>query len=884
MSPTVQWHALETDAACRELDSSREGLDDGQAKDRLLRFGANELPRAGERRWLRLLAAQFRNILILILLVAAAISLFLGETIEAVAILVIIFISILLGFAQEYRAERAIESLRRIAAPNARVRRGGRESLIPARELVPGDVILLATGDRIPADGRLLEAVNLRSDESVLTGESMPVDKDADVLVEEDSPLAERRNMVYFGTTVAYGRGTALVTSTGTASEFGKVTGLLAHIETVPTPLQRNLRHMARGLAVAALLVVLLIVAGGLFRGVPLLEMFVFGVALAVAVVPEALPAVVTISLALGVQRMARRHALIKHLPAVETLGSISVICADKTGTLTKDEMTVRRILTADQSVQVTGTGYVPEGEFRADEQVAEPGPVVLELLRAAVLASDASLIESDGIWEIRGDPTEGALVVAAVKAGLDADNLRREAPRVWEIPFESETKRMTTGHRLDGRSVAYVKGAPEVVLAACDRCLTGSGEQILDAELRKRIRLAVSRMAEDALRVIAVARKEAAEPGQAGEGLVLLGMAGMLDPPRETARRAVELCRSADIRPIMITGDHPDTARAVARELGILGPGGTVLTGAELDDLDQQAFRERVRKIDVYARVSPEHKLRVIEAWQSLGKVVAMTGDGINDAPALKRADVGVAMGRTGTDVSREAAAMTLTDDRFISIVGAVEEGRSVFDNVRKYLMYLLSSNIGEIGLIGGATLLGLPLPLTAVQILYVNLATDGFPAIALAVDPEEKDVMRRPPRDPGAGIFSRPVILLMILGGAWSMLATLMLFYWGLQSSIGQGTATSLTFAALVLIQFVKAYVFRSDRQSILVRPFANRWLNIAIVWELMLLMLIFYLPPLQVAFGTHPLTFREWAIVTGIALTIIPVLEGGKVILRK
>jgi Ca2+-transporting ATPase len=431
---------------------------------------------------------------------------------------------------------------------------------------------------------------------------------------------------------------------------------------------------------------------------------------------------------------------------------------------------------------------------------------------------------------------------------------------------------------------MAYVKGAPEVVLAACDRCLTGSGEQVLEAELRERIRQAVSGMAEDALRVIAVARKEAAEPGQVGQGLVLLGMAGMLDPPRETARRAVELCRSADIRPVMITGDHPDTARAVARELGILGPDGTVLTGAELDDLDQQAFRERVRKIDVYARVSPEHKLRVIEAWQSLGQVVAMTGDGINDAPALKRADVGVAMGRTGTDVSREAAAMTLTDDRFISIVGAVEEGRSVFDNVRKYLMYLLSSNIGEIGLIGGATLLGLPLPLTAVQILYVNLATDGFPAIALAVDPEEEDVMRRPPRDPGAGIFSRPVILLMILGGAWSMLATLMLFYWGLHSGIGQVTATSLTFAALVLIQFVKAYVFRSDRQSILVRPFANRWLNIAIVWELMLLMLIFYLPPLQVAFGTHPLSFTEWVIVIGIALTIIPVLEGGKVVLRK
>ena len=883
MNHPVQWHARNPDEALRELGSSPSGLSGQEAASRLASFGPNELPKTADKRWLRLLLAQFKNILILILLFAAAVSLVLGETVEAITILVIVLMSIGLGFVQEYRAERAIAALRKVAAPVARVRRGGREFSIPARELVPGDLIVLATGDRIPADGRLLESANLRSDESVLTGESMPVDKDVDTIPAADAPLAERRDMVYSGTVVAYGRGVALVTATGVQTEFGKVTGLLGEIEAAPTPLQQNLVHIARVLAGGALLVVLLVVAAGLFRGVPLLEMFVFGVALAVAVVPEALPAVVIISLALGVQRMARRNALIKHLPAVETLGSTSVICADKTGTLTRDEMTVRRILTADQVISVTGTGYEPVGEFRSEEGLVEPDPVVVEMLRGAVLASDAQLMREEGQWQIQGDPTEGALVVVAAKAGVDAGQLRRAAPRTWEIPFESETKRMTTAHRIDDRQIAYVKGAPEVVLAACDRCLSQSGEQPLTQDRRDNINRATGELARDALRVIAVARKEVTTPEDADTGLVLLGLVGMLDPPRKTAKRAVQVCRGAGIRPIMITGDHPDTARAVAVELGILEPKGRVLTGAELDRLEQPAYLAELETISVYARVSPEHKLRVIEAWQSRGHVVAMTGDGVNDAPALKRADVGVAMGRTGTDVSREAAAMTLTDDRFVSIVGAVEEGRGIFANVRKYLMYLLSSNIGEIGLIGGATLLGMPLPLTAVQILYVNLATDGFPAIALAVDPPEGDLMQRPPRDPRTGVFAGPVILLMILGGAWSMVVTLMLFYWGLKSGVGGATATSLTFAALVLIQFLKAYGVRSDRHSVFMRPFANRWLNLAIVWELFLLALIFYVPPLQAAFGTHALSFREWLIVAAIALSIVPVLESGKALLR-
>ncbi len=884
MDTSVQWHCLETDEACRRLDSSPAGLDEHEAASRLARFGPNELPRTRDIRWLRLLSAQFKNVLILILLIAGLISVFLGETIEAIAILVIAAMSIVLGFVQEYRAEQAIEALRQVAAPNARVLRHGRELILPARKIVPGDVILLATGDRIPADGRLLDGFNLRSDESILTGESLPVEKAVRPAPSPDTPLAERRSMVFSGTVVAYGRGSALVTATGAATEFGKVTGLLSKIEVAPTPLQRNLRRVARVLAAVALLVVVLVVAAGLVRGVPLLEMFIFGVALAVAVVPEALPAVVTISLAVGVQRMARRNALIKHLPAVETLGSTSVICADKTGTLTRDEMTVRRILTADQSVDVTGSGYEPEGQFRSGEETAEPKPAVIELLRGAVLSSDARLAEEDGRWDVKGDPTEGALLVAAVKAGIDLNELRQAAPRLWEVPFDSESKRMTTGHRIDGKGVAYAKGAPEVLLEACDRCLTESGEQPLDMQRRQRVANAAADMARQALRVIAVARKDTVSEEDAEKGLVLLGLAGMIDPPRKTAGQAVQLCRSAGIRPIMITGDHPDTARAVAEELGILTPGGEVLTGADLDALDQDAFFERVGNVDVYARVSPEHKLRVIEAWQALGDVVAMTGDGINDAPALKRADVGVAMGRTGTDVSREAAAMTLTDDRFVSIVGAVEEGRGIFANIRKYLMYLLSSNIGEIGLIGGATLMGQPLPLTAVQILYVNLATDGFPAIALAVDPPETDLMQRPPRDPRAGIFAGRVAYLMLAGGLWSMLVTLSLFSWVLASDAGPATASSMTFAALVMIQFSKAYVFRSDHQSVLVRPFANRWLNLAIIWEILLLLLIFYLPPLQAAFGTHPLSLGEWLAVLALSLSVVPVLELGKAIARQ
>ena len=889
-SPTLAGapHALGLAEVLASLGTSVErGLDSAAAARRLAAVGPNEL--APPRRvspW-ALLLGQFQNVLIVILLVATAISAALGHTTEAVAITVIVLFAVLLGFVQEYRAERALEALQRMAAPTATAVRGGEEVEVPARDLVPGDVVLLASGDRVPADLRLFEAVNLQAEEAALTGESLPVEKEVRALPEETA-LGDRRNMAFAGTAVTYGRGGGVVVATGPATEMGRIARMIEGVEVRRTPLQEGLDRAGGSLAKAALVVVALVVALGVLRGQPLVEMFIFGVALAVAVVPEALPAVVTISLALGVRRMVKRHALVRRLPAVETLGSTSVICSDKTGTLTRDEMTVRRILVADLDLRVTGSGYEPEGEFhpRAGGRVIDPSVSVplQALLKAGVLSCDARLVRSaEGRWHVRGDPTEGALVVVAAKAGLDPLALERENPRADEVPFTSERKRMTVLSETPEGVVAYSKGAPEVVLAECSSVLTASGEVPLDAAGRERVLAAARQMADEALRVLAVARKQGAARADAESGMTFLGLVGMSDPPRAEARDTIETCRRAGIKVVMITGDHPVTARAIARELGLL-QGGRVVSGTDLDAMSDEDLVRDVEGIDVYARVSPAHKLRVVTALQSRGHRVAMTGDGVNDAPALKRADIGVAMGLTGTDVSREAAAMTLTDDNFASIVAAVEEGRGIVENIKKYLMYLLSSNIGEVGLMAGAVLVGLPLPLTAVQVLYVNLATDGLPALALAVDPPAEDLMRRRPRDPQVGLFTRPVVALMVAGGVWSTLVNIGLFAWALRSGRGVEEAMTMTFVSLVLIQFFKAYSFRSDRHSVLRRPFANRWLNLAVAWELGLLALVVYLPFLQEPFSTYSLTTLDWLIVGALALSVVPVLELGKWAVRR
>jgi Ca2+-transporting ATPase len=595
---------------------------------------------------------------------------------------------------------------------------------------------------------------------------------------------------------------------------------------------------------------------------------------------------VVTISLAIGVQKMVKRNALIRRLPAVETLGSTSVICSDKTGTLTRDEMTVRLLFTAGQIFKVSGAGYSPEGSFStSNDTIVEPAVTLRQMLMAGVLASDTRLIQGEGgNWDIKGDPTEGALIVAAAKAGLDKETLDRENPRVQEIPFSSESKRMTTLHEADSQLTAYAKGAPEVILESCSMEMTDDGPRVLTSKDRKEIVDQAHQMAAQALRVLGIASKPQAVLETAEKEMTFLGLAGMIDPPRSEAKAAIVKCVQAGIRPIMITGDHPVTARAVAEELGLITAKGRVVSGPELEEMTDEQLKNEVENISVYARVSPAHKLRVVTAWQSRGQIVAMTGDGVNDAPALKKADIGIAMGITGTDVTKEAAAMTLTDDNFASIVAAVEEGRGVFGNIKKYLMYLLSSNIGEIGLMAGSALMGLPLPLSAVQILYVNLATDGLPALALAVDPAETDLMKRKPRNPRTGIFTRPVVTLMVLGGLWSTLINLGLFTWALQSGRELQEAMTMTFVSLVLIQFFKAYNFRSDRRSIFEKPFANKWLNLSVIWEVILLGMIIYVPFLSEAFRAYKLPLIDWLIVGGLSVTIVPVLELAKFFIRK
>ena len=878
------WHISTTDEAFKQLSSQPGGLATPEAETRLQQYGPNELKAAQRVSPWEILLEQFKNVLILILLGATAISLFLGQGVESIVIGVIVLFAVGLGFIQEYRAERAIEALRKMAAPSATVLRDGAEVKVPARNLVPGDVILLHTGDRVPADARVIESINMQIEEAALTGESVAVEKHVRALEDDDLTVGDRKNMAYAGTAITYGRGQALVVATAMQTEFGKIAQLLQTIETGRTPLQQNLDKVGTVLARAAFVIVAIIVALGLLRGQPLIEMLIFGIALAVAVVPEALPAVVTISLAIGVQKMVKRNALIRRLPAVETLGSTSVICSDKTGTLTKDEMTVRKIFTAGQLFTVSGTGYAPQGEFSLENgNSILPTDALKGMLTAATLASDTCLVNTDPLtgagWNIKGDPTEGALIVAAAKAGLRKDLLEIQNPRVSEIPFTSETKRMTTLHQVQGCLIAYAKGAPEVILEACSFELSENGIRPLDAQAKFFILKQAQEMAGQALRVLGIASKPDVTLETAQQGMTFLGLAGMLDSPRLEAKAAIAICSDAGIRPVMITGDHPLTAQAVALELGLLRNGGRVLTGAELEEMSEEQLQREVEEISVYARVSPAHKLRVVTAWQARGHIVAMTGDGVNDAPALKKADIGIAMGITGTDVTKEAAAMTLTDDNFASIVAAVEEGRGVFGNIKKYLMYLISSNIGEIGLMAGAVLLGLPLPLTAVQILYVNLATDGLPALALAVDPAEKDLMKRKPRNPRTGIFTRPVVTLMVLGGIWSTFINLGLFTWATNSGRSMQEAMTMTFISLVLIQFFKAYNFRSDRHSVLIKPFANKWLNLAVGWELVLLVLIIYLPFLNEAFSTYALPWIDWMIVFGLALTIMPVLEMAK-----
>ncbi|MBN1369135.1 MAG: cation-translocating P-type ATPase [Dehalococcoidaceae bacterium] len=887
---------MSVNQALSGLNTGSSGLSSEEAGKRLSDYGPNELTKHKGVSPLAIFLEQFKSFLIIILLVAVALSAVLGETVDAILIMIIVVFAGLLGFVQEYRAEKAMEALNEMAAPTAAVIREGREARLASRELVPGDIIILRTGDRIPADGRLVEAYNLKTEEAPLTGESTAVDKSIEP-VSATLPVAERTNMIFTGTTAVYGRGTAVITATGMSTEFGKIAAMLQQVKQERTPLQVNLDRVGKYIGVVALFLCFALAGVGIIRGHEVLEMVIWGVSLAVAAVPEALPAVVVISLAFGVRRMVKRNALIRRLPAVETLGSTDYICSDKTGTLTQDRMTVRRIWVSGRIIEVTGRGYEPEGSFTTGGKPVEPAKdeSLLDLLKTGLVCNDAGLVQDNGKWTISGDPTEGSLIVAAAKAGLDTRSLYKASERIGEIPFTSERKRMTTINREGGKVSAHSKGAVEIILASCSSVLENGASRALNDEYRTGI-LAVARdMASDALRVLGMAykpmRDAVTEDKEAERGMVFLGLTGIIDPPRPEAREAIAVCTKAGIRSVMITGDHKVTATAIARELGLLKEG-MVITGAELDGIDDAAFDDIVEEVEIYARVSPSHKLRVVGALTSRRHVVAMTGDGINDAPALKKADIGIAMGITGTDVTKEAADMVLIDDNFASIVAAVEEGRIIFANIKKYLMYLLSSNTGEILLMAGAILLGpligLPegaIPLIAVQILFVNLVTDGLPAIALALDPADPDVMQQKPRPRSQGIFTRPVVALMLTGGIWSAIVNLGIFSWVLNSGRGLVEAQAMCFITLILVQFFKAYNFRSDRQSVFrLGIFKNRWLNLSILGELALLAGIIYLPLLQEPFRVFPLSGLDWVLAVGASATVFPVLELVKMLGRK
>jgi Ca2+-transporting ATPase len=906
----ANWHVMGSKEVLSSLGSDLKGLTQQEAKTRLEKHGPNELTEKEKISPLKIFIDQFKNFLIIILLAATVVSAFIGEWLDAIVIFVIVIACAILGLYQEFKAEKAVEALKKIAALTARVIRKGEEVEIPARDIVPGDIVVLKTGDKVPADCRLIEEMNLRVDEAPLTGESKPVKKSIPPLEKDDVAVADRKNMLYTATVVTYGHGKGVVTSTGMNTEFGKIAKMIQEVEEEETPLKKRLDVIGKWLGIFSLIICAIAGTIGIIKGHGVLEMFIWGVSLAVAAVPEALPAVVTGALSIGVSKMAKKNAIVRKLPAVETLGCTTVICSDKTGTLTKNEMTVRRVYTNGKMFEVTGVGFQPEGEYLIDgNQVNPREDSNLSLLsKISTLCNDVYLHQTDTRWSIIGDPTEGALLVSAIKAGIKVEELRQEMPRIGEVPFESERKRMSTIHSINGIKVAYIKGAPEIILDLSTHLLKDGKIVPLTEEERGNILKVNEQMASNALRILGLAYRHLPEdlseysPETVEKELVFVGLQGMIDPPRDEVIEAMKHCKEAGIKAIMITGDHKLTATAVAKELGQLpeeeGSTPRVLTGIELDRMSAQQLEDVIEDIVVYARVSPEHKLRIVDAFKKKGEVVAMTGDGINDAPALKRADIGVSMGITGTDVTKEASSMVLADDNFASIVAAVEEGRAIYDNIKKYLVYLISCNIAEILILGGSFFIGLPLPLVAIQILWVNLTTDGLPALALGVDPPDPDIMRRPPRDPQESVFNRRIMALMTVMALNITLVIVPLFFWylksggyyeqGISEAMKEGIllkGQTIVLAMMILFELINAYNNRSDRHSLFkVGFFKNKWLNWSILSSVVLAVIVIQVPALDRVFHTSYLNMKDWVIVIIATLTIFPVVEITKRILSR
>jgi Ca2+-transporting ATPase len=918
-----EWHALTAREVLDHLKVQENGLTSEEAASRKEHYGPNQLTEAPRPGFFQLLWQQFNNFIVMLLIVAAVVSAILGEWIDASAIMAIVVLNAVLGIVQEQRAEEALAALKKLAAPDAHVMRDGKRVTIPTRDLVPGDIVYLEAGNHVPADVRLLEAVNLQVDEAALTGESVPVQKNAAMQLEADIPLGDRRNTAFMGTMATYGRGRGVVIGTGMHSQLGLIAKMLEGVDQEETPLQKRLDQLGKTLGWAALVVcgIVFVVAvientdlglltaagGGLLTYLKaakseLVNFFIVAVSLAIAAVPEGLPAVVTISLALGMREMIHRHALIRRLSSVETLGSATVICSDKTGTLTQNQMTVTQIWVDGQLIYVSGTGYSRKGDFEVKKKKVDLSnyPAVRTALWVGALNNDAELEPLEGnedSYRIIGDPTEGALLVVAAKAGALPVEVKESYPREGEVPFDSDRKRMITIHNVDnpraedlspfydtkylGWDVVAVKGAPDMILNLCNRYQgMDDNPRLLDEAARQRIRDAIDRMTEDALRVLGVACRleEDVPEGETSvekleKDLVFIGLVGMIDPPREEVKPALEKARRAGIRTVMITGDYPNTARAIAGTIGLLQPGHTVLTGGDLNLLSDDLLKDEIEEVDVFARVSPEHKMRIVDALQANGEVVAMTGDGVNDAPAIKRANIGVAMGITGTDVAKETADMVLTDDNYVSIVDAVEQGRVIYSNIRKFVYYLLSCNVAEILIIFLGTLITKNSPLTAIQLLWLNLVTDGAPALALGTEKGDPDIMSQPPRPPKEPIINR----LMQVGILTQTIAitsvVLTAYFLGLKWYPAHiEAAETMAFITLSMSELFRAFTARSERYPLLkIGLFGNRNMNLAFLSSMALVLGVIYIPGLNNVFNTVPLGLQQWEII--LPLLLVP-----------
>ncbi|MDK2820714.1 MAG: P-type Ca2+ transporter type [Clostridia bacterium] len=898
------WYQLTSKEALEILNTdAKQGLSSDEAKRRLEKVGFNLLKSKAKVSPYQIFLAQFKDFMIFVLLAATAVSAFLGEIADAITIVAIVVVNATLGFIQEYKAERSMEVLKEMTAPEAVVKRDNKIQKVLAKDIVPGDILILESGDRVVADALILESNNLQAEEAALTGESTPVEKNPGPIKGKVS-IGDRHNIVHQGTIITGGRGVAVVIATGMATEVGRIADMLQEVGMEETPLQKRLAHLGKWLVLACLAICVAVVVIGIIRGEELYGMFLAGVSLAVAAIPEGLPAIVTVCLAMGVQKLVQRNAIIRKLPAVETLGCATVICSDKTGTLTQNQMTVREGWVNNKRFQVTGTGYIPHGDYKVNGKKIDVTDELEVLLKTAAQCNNASLqkkglniggwlrggnrsehVKKDvnegffkkifnrggSSWDISGDPTEGALLVAAAKAGLWREHIEQKEPRISEIPFDSDRKRMSVICKKDKGLRAYVKGASDVLLDLCDSILMDGRVIPLDESWRDLIKEQNKVMAKKALRVLALAYRDLPEGIEiktetVEKNLTFVGLLGMLDPPRPEAMSAIEVCKQAGIKVTMITGDHEITAEAVAKELGLPVGDGRVINGRKLETLSDEELVKLVPEISVYARVSPHHKLRIVKALKANGHVVAMTGDGVNDAPAIKEADIGVSMGRTGTDVTKEASAMVLADDNFATIVAAIEEGRGIYDNIRKFIRYLLSCNIGEVLTMFAAVISGLPLPLLPIQILWMNLVTDGLPAMALGIDNKEPMIMKRPPYPPGESVFARGLGKGMVVLGSQIGLSTLGVFILGL--SLGEGdlpTARTLSFTTLVMSQLFAVFECRSDKLSpFSVGYFSNPYLIMGVACSLIMQLMVIYIPFLQGVFKTVPLNSFHWIII--------------------